>query len=1037
MPWRYVWFRNVAYRVAHGVGKARHWLGSGLRLPLLGLAAVFVAAMAPQRVRTGLHTDIGALVTWTFVFQVVVVWALLWLTLRIIRDSGRLFVLATVNHAGKDFDTFATGLPAQVATDLVRLSMLYRTIDDANPPTQAGQHVADLKVKVGDRGETFANVVDAKSIVRLGPLSVPLRPLFAVFESSILRPRRLSSSLHQIGTRLTLLADMRGPDGNWRIERDLPAPASAEEAARALSAMTDELVYRVFAATVPTGSTDWAAVKWFSEGLRAYRSTLNTDMDKEINLGEAERHFFEAFGVDKNFVRCIYNLGVVYRKREKWKKATASFERALENDPRNVDAAYALSLIYQRAGDLERSLELADQAITHDRKNWRAWNMKGFVWRRLQRPHPDGKAAWQSSLEFREQAAGLAWRDLCLAAWRGPSLDAPRKAIAIPFTNLAVALAALGARGCRRSVLILRQAIRLWPQASLYFELGKILQEPGAKSRAGALEAFQNALRLAETSAERARYHAYIAEASALIATSIAERVLQNFIPGRVAKYRDAALQAIDRALASPSITDRQTREKLAGAAKALGEENLLAVIERIGTLIDPAVPGESDSQWLFRIRPIVRDDPLRHEDARDLVSIAGWTRAVFDIQRGRFLMEAQTSAKRFVRAENRLRRGVQGLDLLREQERRYPEEGYLAFGYERLAEALRMQTKLVDALAFAEKAVALNPFEYVAIRQLGLVHHGLANYDEAERELRRSLAIKPSDMETLEFVASIYRNRGVAFTSSEDRRSEFRKAIGTYEQAVHLAEKDSDRGRLHVWLGRFHHDLMDYDESAKHYEMAKALGTYPLECCTYLGSMYIEMDSFEQAERHLRAALREIVQSRRRAGRAARTMSLSDWCKAPRECSDGALPTGYFLLMVYLLMAMVFAERGNVTRAQQMLRRVGRRRHFLDDPPPATGAENRRRIEERRREVAVIYEDYLGWVCHRDGKTKAARAHIEASVRIAAKPENLYHLARVCLDQGAIDRARDCCEQARKIDIRGAYSARFARIEAEANAPR
>jgi tetratricopeptide (TPR) repeat protein len=889
--------------VARATGKTRHWFDSGLRLPVLGLAAVFVAAIALPRVRSGLHIDIGALVTWTFVVQVVVIWALLWLALRILRDSGRLFVLAAVNHAGKDFDSFAAGLPAQVATDLGRLSTLYRTIDDANPPTRGGESVAGLKVKVSDRGETFANVVDAKSIVTLGPLSVPLRPLFAIFESSILRPRRLSSSLHQNGTCLTLLADIRGPDGNWRIERDLPAPASAEEMARTLSAMTEELVYRVFTATVPTGSTDWAAVKWFSEGLRAYRSTLNTDMDKEINLGEAERHFFEAFRVDKNFARCIYNLGVLYQRSGKTKKATAAFERALENNPRNVDAAYALSLIYQQAGDLDRSLMLAEQAITHDRTNWRTWNMKGFLWRRLQ-PDPEVKPAWRSSLEFREQAAGLAWRDFCLAAWRGPSLDAPgkasldapRKAIAIPFTNLAVAVAALDARDRRRSVLILRQAIRQRPQASLYFELGKILkeqnilQEQGVRSLTGALDSFQNALRLAQTSTERARNHAYIAETSALIAKSI----------GEIGTARHATLQAFDMALASPSITDKETRETLVRAFVELDDRNRLQVIERIGNLID-SVPGESDSQWLSRIARIVRNDPLRRSVERDLVAIAGWTQAVFDIRRGAFFVGMQTSAKRFAYAENRLRRGVQGLEHLREQERRYPEEEYLAFGHERLAEALRMQSKFVKALEFAERAVALNPFAYVAIRQLGLVHYGMANYDEAERELRRSLAIEPSDMLTLECIASIYWNRGVALTRCEDRRSEFRKVIRTYEQAVRLAEKDSDRGRLHFWLGRFHHDLMDYDESAKHYEMAKALGTYPLECCTYLGSMHIEMDSFEQAERHLRAALREVLQSRRRAGRDAHTMSLRDWCRTSREFSDGPLLPGYFLLIVYL----------------------------------------------------------------------------------------------------------------------------------------
>ena len=97
---------------------------------------------------------------------------------------------------------------------------------------------------------------------------------------------------------------------------------------------------------MPTGSKKWEAVKWFSEGLRAYRRTLTTDMDKKIYLREAERHFFEALRLDKTFARCSYNLGIVYRDREKPIKARAAFERAIEDNTVHPDAAYALSVIH-------------------------------------------------------------------------------------------------------------------------------------------------------------------------------------------------------------------------------------------------------------------------------------------------------------------------------------------------------------------------------------------------------------------------------------------------------------------------------------------------------------------------------------------------------------------------------------------------------------------------------------------------------------------------------------------------------------------
>ena len=162
----------------------------------------------------------------------------------------------------------------------------------------------------------MASVVGEKSDVKLGPVSVSLRPLIAAFRA-FNSQQRLSSSLHRTGNRLTLLADIAGAEGNWRVERDLPAHASAEDTASALREMAEELVYRVFTTNVPTGSKEWEAVEWFSEGLRAYRRTLTTDMDSKINLREAERHFFDALRLDKTFARCSYNLGIVYRDREK------------------------------------------------------------------------------------------------------------------------------------------------------------------------------------------------------------------------------------------------------------------------------------------------------------------------------------------------------------------------------------------------------------------------------------------------------------------------------------------------------------------------------------------------------------------------------------------------------------------------------------------------------------------------------------------------------------------------------------------------
>ena len=57
-------------------------------------------------------------VTWPFVAEVAVIYGLLWLIVRAYRSSGGFVILTTVNHAGKDYDSFAAGLAADLANDL-------------------------------------------------------------------------------------------------------------------------------------------------------------------------------------------------------------------------------------------------------------------------------------------------------------------------------------------------------------------------------------------------------------------------------------------------------------------------------------------------------------------------------------------------------------------------------------------------------------------------------------------------------------------------------------------------------------------------------------------------------------------------------------------------------------------------------------------------------------------------------------------------------------------------------------------------------
>ena len=135
------------------------------------------------------------------------------------------------------------------------------------------------------------------------------------------------------------------------------------------------------------------------------------------------------------------------------------------------------------------------------------------------------------------------------------------------------------------------------------------------------------------------------------------------------------------------------------------------------------------------------------------------------------------------------------------------------------------------------------------------------------------------------------------------------------------------------------------------------------------------------------------------------------------------------------LQLALVAAERGrDVARARRKLGFVHRHLKFLGKPQPTAERDELRDFEDRRLQIAARYEDYLGWIYHLDNQPRQAREHLEASVKKRANSENFYHLARVYLDQSAMDRAEECCRRARAADMRGVDSTRIAKIEAEVN---
>jgi len=1023
-PWRWLWFRSLAFHLARAVGFARGRLSSGFIAFWVGFALLFGAATF----RRAIQPCPGACafrwekllngLTLAFVVEAFAAYALMWLVVVNYHRRRRIVVPATVNHAGHEFAGFAAGLADAIGADLAALRELYTRKDQANPAT--GREIAPPIISF-DGGEKLSLVeaVGEKSAVKLGGLEVPLRPLVASLERLLIPRRRLSTSLQRNGGRLILLAGVSGEEANWRVERDLAETAAPEAVALALTDAREELVYRIFTGMASVETSEWRAAKAFSAGLRAFRRTLSSAMDEQSNLREAEKHFFEARSLDRNYGRCSYNLGVVYRRQGDAAAAAAAFEQALRDDPRQVEAAYALSVIHQESKRWAQALEFADRAIAHAPAHAQAWNMKGWVWRPMH-ADPNARDAWASSLPFREQAVACAWRDLCRAAWSGQvaELDAARGEIAAPVRNLVAALADLGRWD--RAERVMRRALRRCESASLHFENGKILQGRGRGAQA--LRAYQRALSFAPALADRARYYAYVAETQAALAAN-------RFRRSDIATVFGPGFDPHRAALAAPSEVDAETLATLGRACRRMGRDDRVTALSYLSQTLDALKPrpSEADPARRRRLRQAARNYPSRPADA-EVAEIIRWAKASFAIEIGTLDLRDQPPPRTLRRAERLLRVGVTRL------QQTFPAERRLGFGYERLAEALRLRSKPAEALPFAEKAIALDPFRPEATRQRGAARFDLADYDRAERDLRRSFALAPSDEQTLQFLGYIPWWRGGALTRRADRSAELRQVIETFLRALDLTRDQKRLGWLHFWLGRFHGDLGDYDRAARHYVAARALDAFAVECRWYLGWIALEQELFDRAETHLRDALTEVSRQWRSDRRRAPTTGLKAWLKAPwgEAFSEPEAPRGYVVLYICLFMARIFAERGgDLARATRWLDFVGRRVALLGDPP--SDRDKRPRFQERRREIMALREDYRGWVQHLDGKPREARRRLEASLRIRETPESLCRLARVHLAAGETDRAQACCAQARTVDARGVFESRIAGIEAEA----
>lgn len=453
------------------------------------------------------------------------------------RVQKRYLVSDFQNHLGGKNGAPDPALSALLRHELASISAVFRTIDEA--ATDQTHRSIKLDLEVNDIGAELEKTIGEEVTINVGTFKLSISKLTKLLRVS--HGPTITGNLHREGCGLVLTVELSGGGkrGSWRVvEADLgekertrrlapqamagdgssSAACDAEDEAVAF-ALVRQAAYRIAAQIAPLGSPRWEAVRAFTEGLRAYRKVSRSDMNRDIELRQAERHFLDALRADRSFAWGHFNLGVVYSRLREYDAALAAFRRSIETDPNNFAPYLGLGTAYFDKGmailDLGndrpaarecflQAAVYAGRAIAIKPHEPRPWNGLAaaqtlFLW---QGDKPAGPEVIPAQ-SFRElvahyhTAVALAFRQLCRAQLSGGASSSAEEAKAVTvlcLENLAEVFyeqQTAGHRGdeLRQAAALLEEAHRLAPRKpSLHFALGKILASRAGTTKSTHLE---------------------------------------------------------------------------------------------------------------------------------------------------------------------------------------------------------------------------------------------------------------------------------------------------------------------------------------------------------------------------------------------------------------------------------------------------------------------------------------------------------------------------------------------------------------------
>lgn len=884
------------------------------------------------------------------------------------------------------------GLGSRLRNELASIKTLYQTIDEAMPPRN-GQ-VVRVTVGVEDVLKPLEDVIGPDAVAEVGSWKISFG-FFLRLVGWMVRGPRITGSLHQEGNNLLLVADLAGGglSGTWRVS-SVEEPPSDEPRPKTATVywLAEQLAYRIITSLGNVGSPRWEAVRCFTHGLRAYRTTQMTKGDVAPELRQAEREFISALSIDRTFSQCHYNLGVVYHAMKAHDSAEAAYRHILEQDPNWSEAYYALATVYFDSGQEAKAGIFARKMIEVRSSDARAWNLNGTARyahghaeaRRkgdLHQPY-DGKA-WEEIVLSFEIAAVVAWRNLCSAALRSSSsaLARERQLAVKCATNLGIVRSL--ERDGEGAENILEQAFRLAPHdARAHLIRGETLfdEKRMGESRTELFRTFGDAPDV-DDQVERWIYllGVHLSVADSANRKHAFGTILDHMVPPE------------GMILASGSDEIAEEDRKREYAAHLDHFETMLKVVEeKMG-----AGPGPFDS--LLRRVDFLRWLELGAETRPSSLSPGEkrWTRAQRLI-----LYARRTLPKDPARAHRALESAAKWLKA--DHSRQIARQGLRSLQARACLEQVRRtggSDLLMKAVEHAESSVAQEPGSALRRWILGDVYAELGDFKEAsnERETSLNLGIEREildDPRVLGRVARDYlRLAGVPEQPAPKARLE--RGLRFFERILQFVEsRKSHRSEAqfaahaaaHFWVGRFYCELEKYEKGIDHLQVARSMTFRPIEIGLRLGNFYSWKRSYREAE----LAFSESLKVAARNGASQNGSLLAD--EAPEDLEAELL----------LSQAMLLAERGvRLDLAENLCKQAEARISLLIQA----------RGQELCRELSALYQECWGWVLFRrqnfDNSLEALKCAADA-----VETASVYtRLAQVYEAQGgriALGKARD-----------------------------